>query len=140
MKLTILVGHNKVILSELNKLSSQFKTLNILSPVSNIAQILSKHDAVVCSGGITLHEAIAVGTPAFVVNQVEHQQIKAKFAEKSGAAINLGIGNLYDVERFRNALDLSRHELESMSQKAKQLIDGRGIFRVVDAINELTKI
>ena len=140
MEITVLAGHNEVILSELNELSSQFKTLNILSPVSNMAQILWKHDAVVCSGGVTLHEAIAVGTPAFVVNQVEHQQIKAKFAEKSGAAINLGIGNLYDVERLRNALDLSRPALESMSQKAKQLIDGRGIFRVVDAINELTKI
>ncbi|MBT3514449.1 MAG: hypothetical protein HN474_03935 [Nitrospina sp.] len=140
MELTVLVGHNKAIVSELNGLSSQFKTLNILSPVSNLAQILWKHDAVICSGGVTLHEAIAVGTPAFVVNQVEHQQIKAQFVEKLGAAINLGIGTLYDEERLRNALSLSRPMLESMSQKGKQLIDGRGIFRVVDAMNKLIKI
>ena len=87
-----------------------------------------------------MHEAIAVGTPAFVVNQVEHQQIKAQFVEKLGAAINLGIGTLYDEERLRNALSLSRPMLESMSQKGKQLIDGRGIFRVVDAMNKLIKI
>ena len=140
MELTVLVGHNKAIVSELNGLSSQFNTLNILSPVSNLAQILWKHDAVICSGGVTLHEAIAVGTPAFVVNQVEHQQIKAQFVEKLGAAINLGIGTLYDEERLRNALSLSRPMLESMSQKGKQLIDGRGIFRVVDAMNKLIKI
>jgi len=82
LKLTVLIGHNANITPELNKLSNQFQLLNILGPVSNMAQILWEHDAVVCSGGVTLHEAMAVGTPAFVVNQVAHQQTKARFVEK----------------------------------------------------------
>ena len=105
-----------------------------------MAQILWEHDAVICSGGVTLHEAIAVGTPAFVVNQVEHQQTKAKFIEKLGAAINLGIDTQYDVKKLREALSFRKQKLESMSLKAKQLIDGRGIFRIIDAMTKLIKV
>ena len=140
LKLTVLIGHNADITPELNKLSARFKSLNVLAPVSNMAQILCEHDAVICSGGVTLHEAIAVGTPAFVVNQAEHQQTKARFVEKSGAAINLGMGSQYDTEKLRKALNFSKNELESMSLQAKQLIDGRGLFRVIDTMGKLIKI
>ena len=140
LKLTVLIGHNTNIKPELNKLSNQFQLLNVLGPVSNMAQILWEHDAVICSGGVTLHEAMAVGTPAFVVNQVAHQQTKARFVEKSGAAINLGIGARYDIKKLREALNFGKRKLESMSLQAKQLIDGQGVFRVINAMNKLIKI
>jgi spore coat polysaccharide biosynthesis predicted glycosyltransferase SpsG len=140
LKLTVLLGHNANITPELNKLSNQFQLLNILGPVSNMAQILWEHDVVICSGGVTLHEAMAVGTPAFVVNQIAHQQTKARFIEKSGAAINLGIGAQYDVKKLREALNFRKQKLESMSLQAKQLIDGRGVFRVIDAMRKLTTV
>jgi spore coat polysaccharide biosynthesis predicted glycosyltransferase SpsG len=105
-----------------------------------MAQILWEHDAVVCSGGVTLHEAMAVGTPAFVVNQVSHQQTKARFVAKSGAAINLGIGTRYDIKKLRETLNFGKQKLESMSLQAKQLIDGQGDSRVIDAISKLATV
>ena len=140
LKLTVLIGHNTKITHALNQLSRQFKLLDIRGPVSNMAQMLWGHDVVICSGGVTLHETISVGTPAFVINQVEHQQTKARFVEKSGAAINLGMGIQYDVEKLREALNLKKHVLELMSLKAKQLIDGRGLYRIIDAMNTLMKL
>ena len=140
LKLTVLIGYNTKITHALNQLSSQFKLLDIRGPVSNMAQMLWGHDVVICSGGVTLHETISVGTPAFVINQVEHQQTKARFVEKSGAAINLGMGIQYDVEKLREALNLKKHVLELMSLKAKQLIDGRGLFRIIDAMNKLMEL
>ena len=80
---------------------------------------------------------MAVGTPAFVINQAEHQQSKARFVEKSGAAINLGMGNNYDTAKLQEALSLDKSKLESMSLKGKKLIDGMGLFRVTEAITEL---
>ena len=140
LKLTVLIGHNTKITHALNQLSRQFKLLDIRGPVSNMAQMLWGHDVVICSGGVTLHETISVGTPAFVINQVEHQQTKARFVEKSGAAINLGMGIQYDVEKLREALNLKKHKLELMSLKAKQLIDGRGLYRIIDAMNKLIEL
>jgi len=139
LQLTVLTGHNAISASQFDELSSKVKSLNLAGPVSNMAKTLWEHEMVVCAGGITLHEAIAVGTPALVISQVEHQQIKARFIEKSGAAINLGMGNKYDIEKLREALGTKKPKLESMSLKGKKLIDGRGVFRVTEAIAELTK-
>ena len=134
-----MTGHNTSNKTKLNELSAQFKSLDILEPIPNIAQTLWEHEAVVCAGGITLHEAIAVGTPAFVINQVNHQQTKALFIEKSGAAINLGLGRQYDIETLEKAISLKKPALESMSLKGKNLIDGQGVFRVTEAMISLAK-
>ncbi len=40
----------------------------------DLAEIFFNADLVICSGGITLYEACAVGTPALIINQVKHQQ------------------------------------------------------------------
>ena len=139
LKLTALTGHNTTSASQFDELASQFKSLNLSGPVSNMAKTLWEHEVVICAGGVTLHEAIAVGTPAFVISQTEHQQSKARFVEKSGAAVNLGVGNEYDIEKLREALGLGKTKLESMSLKGKKLIDGRGVFRVTEAITQLIK-
>ncbi|HAK38444.1 MAG: hypothetical protein QF502_00300 [Nitrospinaceae bacterium] len=81
-----------------------------------------------------------MGTPALVINQVEHQQTKARFVEKSGAVVNLGLGTDYDAEKFKKALEWEKPELEAMSLKGKNLIDGRGIFRVREVLTQVTQI
>jgi spore coat polysaccharide biosynthesis predicted glycosyltransferase SpsG len=99
-----------------------------------MAQTLFDHSVVFCSGGITLHEAMAVGTPAFVINQVSHQAEKAGRAEKQGAAMNLGMAESWDENRLPEILKSSQQVLEKMSQAGKNLIDGKGLQRVTEAI------
>ena len=66
-------------------------------------------------------------------------QDKAHFVEKSGAAINLGMGDKYDTKKLLTGLNSGKTELTSMSLKGKKIIDGRGLFRITEAINELVK-
>ena len=106
----------------------------ILQNVENMASMLSSHDAVFCSGGVTLHEAMCVGTPAFVISQVEHQEEKAKSAENLGAAINLGKANTWDKNRLPEVFNLKKSELQKMSMAGKNQIDGKGLKRIVKAI------
>ena len=106
----------------------------IVQNVENMASILSSHDAVFCSGGVTLHEAMCVGTPAFVISQVEHQEEKAKSAESLGAAINLGKANSWDKNRLSEVFNLKKNERQKMSAAGKNQIDGKGLKRIVEAI------
>ena len=99
-----------------------------------MASILANHDVVFCSGGVTLHEAMCVGTPAFVISQVLHQEDKAEFAEKAGAAINLGRTKSWDENRLTEIFKLGRKNLEDMSMAGKKCIDGKGLKKVVEAI------
>ncbi len=112
----------------------QSETVKLLESTSQMAQTLFDHSAVFCAGGITLHEAMAVGTPAFVINQVSHQVEKADRAEKQGAAMNLGMAESWNENRLPEILKSSPEILERMSQAGKSLIDGKGLQRVTEAI------
>ena len=112
----------------------QNNSIKILKYVQDMASILANHDVVFCSGGVTLHEAMSVGTPAIVINQAPHQEEKAEFAEKVGAAINLGGTKSWDENRLTEIFKLGRKNLEDMSMAGKKCIDGKGLKKVVEAI------
>ncbi len=116
----------------------QSETVKLLESTSQMAQTLFDHPVVFCSGGITLHEAMAVGTPAFVINQVSHQVEKADRAEKQGAAMNLGMAESWNKNRLPVILESSPDILKKMSQAGESLIDGKGLKRVADAIELLS--
>ena len=107
---------------------------HVVQNVQDMARILADHDAVFCSGGVTLHEAMCVGTPAFVISQVAHQEDKAKAAESVGAAINLGQAESWDKNRLPEIFKIGNESLEAMSTAGKKCIDGKGLKRVVEAI------
>jgi UDP-2,4-diacetamido-2,4,6-trideoxy-beta-L-altropyranose hydrolase len=112
----------------------KFNSIQIKKNVQDMASMLVNHDAVFCSGGVTLHEAMCVGTPAFVISQALHQEDKAKIAEKAGAAINLGRAKSWDENRLPQIFKLGRKNLQDMSMAGKKCIDGTGLKKVVEAI------
>ena len=131
-KTTVIVGPGFQNVKALQELDPTY--FCIVQNVQNMASILSSHDAVFCSGGVTLHEAMCVGTPAFVISQVEHQEEKAKSAESLGAAINLGKANTWDKIHLPDVFNLEKNELQKMSTAGKNQIDGKGLKRIVQAI------
>ena len=127
-KTTIIAGfQNQKALQELNN-------AHVVQNVQNMARILADHDAVFCSGGVTLHEAMCIGTPAFVISQVAHQEDKANSAENVGAAINLGQSKSWDKNRLSEIFKFEKESLQAMSAAGKKCIDGKGLKRVVEAI------
>lgn len=121
----------------LEKLQMSWGGLRALHNVPNMAEVLADHDVVFCSGGVTLHEAMAVGTPAFAINQVPHQEKKARYFEKLGAAVNLGMAEVWDAGEIGGILELTGERLESMSRIGKSLVDGKGLRRVADELGKL---
>jgi UDP-2,4-diacetamido-2,4,6-trideoxy-beta-L-altropyranose hydrolase len=132
--ITFVVGPGFKETETLKALTSSMRSVQILRNASNMAELLFNHDAVFCSGGVTLHESLAVGTPAFVINQVTHQQAKTRPIERLGAVMDLGLPEDFDPKIIADILEISKNQLESMSRKGKTLVDGKGIYRVADAI------
>ena len=138
LSMTLLAGPGCKNIPALKDLETQNETVKLLESTSQMAQTLFDHSAVFCAGGVTLHEAMAVGTPAFVINQVSHQVEKADHAEKQGAAMNLGMAESWNESRLPEILESRPETLEKMSLAGKNLIDGKGLKRVADAIELLT--
>ena len=140
LSITLLAGPGNRNIPALKDLESKYAQVRLLDSTSEMAQTLFSHDIVFCAGGVTLHESMAVGTPAFVINQVQHQADKANRAEKQGAALNLGMSDSWAENRLPKILQSSPKILEKMSQAGKSMIDGKGLKRIVDAIEELLKL
>ncbi len=119
------------------QLKSSMESCQVLHQPDNMAELLFNHQAVFCSGGVTLHEALSVGTPAFVISQVLAQQEKSRPLDKQGAAVDLGLAKDFDPQKISRIWELTQDQLETMSLKGKQLVDGKGIYRVADEISAL---
>jgi spore coat polysaccharide biosynthesis predicted glycosyltransferase SpsG len=140
LSITLLTGPGNENILALKALANKHEKVKLMESTSEMAQTLFTHDIVFCAGGVTLHEAMAVGTPAFVINQVQHQADKANRAEKQGAAINLGMADSWAENRLPKILQSNPKSLEKMSQAGKSMIDGKGLKRIVDAIEKLLKL
>jgi len=132
--ITFVVGPGFKETETLKTLTASMQSVQILSNAGNMAELLFSHNAVFCSGGVTLHESLAVGTPAFVINQVPHQREKTRPIERLGAALDLGLPEDFDPKLISGIVEISKNQLENMSRKGKALVDGKGIVRVADAI------
>lgn len=128
--LTFIAGPGYNDLEELQRIVSPHPSCNILTGVDNMAELLFCHRMVLCAGGVTMHEALAVGTPAIVISQVPHQEQNAQAVEKFGAVVNLGLADGFDCETLLHCLNFDADRLQSMSTAGKKLIDGRGLQRV----------
>ena len=137
ISITIVAGPGFKNPSALERLASFSEEVRVLSNITSLADPLFSHNAILCSGGVTLHEALVVGTPAFVLSQVPHQEKKARAVVAMGAAINLGLAENFDAHKLAEIIVMRGERLQAMSKAGKKVIDGRGIDRVADEILRL---
>ena len=83
LSITLLAGPGNRNIPALKYLESKHEKVKLMESTSEMAQTLFAHDIVFCAGGVTLHEAMAVGTPAFVINQVQHQVRQSRSRRKT---------------------------------------------------------
>jgi len=121
------------------RLQSLQETLNfkLERDISNMAERLSQSGTAFCSGGIIMHEAMAAGAIPLVISMAEHQTRKALYAQEKGAALYLGSAEKFSESDVVRALKLTSEQLKQMQETGRTLIDGKGMFRVVSAIEAM---
>ena len=140
VKKKIVIGpgfyHEKKINEIKTKLDESFELLYDIKDLSNL---IYESDIIFSAGGNTLHEAACVGTPAIVLWEDKHEKEQAEWFAKKGAAINLGRGVIAKEEGVIEVTDkLLKDPIrwKKMSDKGKELIDGRGIERIINIISD----
>jgi len=98
-------------------------------------------DLALVAGGLTMHEALATGTPAIAVcQQVRHQAEMAARFEAQGAMASLGRGQELHEDGIAQAVaslaaDLPRRR--ALSRRGQELVDGKGTQRVAKIFADL---
>lgn len=139
----VIIGNfnqNKIKLIEQWK---QYKNMHLLVDISNIADYMKKCDIAITAGGITTYELCACGIPSIMYTLADNQLNIAKSV--SDQKIIPWVGDvrhdmkgciqriLHFIENFNGDINY----LQQVSQKMKNIVDGRGCERLVDNILEI---
>ena len=103
-------------------------------------ELLSTCDACVIGGGLTLYEALFLGVPPLVMPVVEHQYQTARKLNAAGCClIGSKAGELSHNQLAGRLLELLGSPIHRgrLIHNGMRLVDGRGIFRTLDALLEL---
>ena len=100
-------------------------------------RLLAEADICFVSGGITLYEAICLGTPSIVLCQNQSQIYDALMLEKHKCCICLGLGRKVSLRTIRNSLQKIScpHVRKEMQKKGMKVLDGLATERIARAIH-----
>ena len=108
---------------------------------NGLASELQAASLAIVAGGVTLYEACAIGTPAIAIALTPAQHTTIRAMAERGAVIDAGAAG--DPRTLRRAADeaarllVERRAREGQSLIQRRLVDGRGAFRVADALRQL---
>ena len=94
---------------------------------------------VVSAMGMTTYEAACVGVPTASIGWSEDHVETAKKLEEAGVTVNLGLWSNPDWVKMKEFVERmnDKDEWQKMSEAGKGLVDGLGVIRVTDRIEEI---
>jgi spore coat polysaccharide biosynthesis predicted glycosyltransferase SpsG/CMP-N-acetylneuraminic acid synthetase len=103
----------------------------------HIADLMLEADVVVCSGGMSVYEIAALGTPGIVLGQNMREDARMRAFAAHGTIEYLGLGPDVEEETLFAATralleDFPRRR--AMSEKGRALVDGLGATRAAEAV------
>ncbi len=121
----------------LARLGSQAANLEVLQDPATLTDLLASSSVAVLGAGSMAWEALSLGVPSLLVAVAENQRVVVRGAVDALAARDAGLPDSGLEARVREGVLelLSRPELRrELSERAMRLFDGRGCYRVIDAL------
>jgi CMP-N-acetylneuraminic acid synthetase len=108
-------------------------------PGGHIADLMQQADVVVCSGGMSVYEIAALGTPGIVLGQNAREDERMRTFARNGTVEYLGLGSEVPDATLRQAVlallgDAERRR--AMSGRGRALVDGLGATRTAELVLE----
>jgi UDP-2,4-diacetamido-2,4,6-trideoxy-beta-L-altropyranose hydrolase len=101
----------------------------------NMAELMHWADVAVTGGGITGYELAFMGVPMLMLILADNQRLNGQFFQSRGVAVNLGDLADWDISKTAaslTALLASSDQRAAMSQRGRNLVDGQGVWRVLN--------
>ncbi len=135
IKMDFVLGISGNTSKSMKKLCSKTSNITCHYQSTNIAQLMKKADLSIGAGGSTTWERCCLGLPAIVSISSDNQKKLTEAVAKNGCSINLGLVNKLSSKDYQKAINnIDSLSLTRMSQKCIQLVDGNGVYRVVDVL------
>lgn len=115
--------------------------INVHEYVDGISKLMVEADIAIGAGGATTWERLALGVPSLVITVAENQVRFTRELHNDGFLQWLGPAESISEQELFDALLRALHEpskLAEAARRGKQLVDGRGVERVVTALEEMS--
>lgn len=110
------------------------QTFSLHANVPTVQPLLSAATLVVASYGHLGYEALAAGAPLCLLAQKVFQEVYANRLEELGLAISAGRAGECSADRLAFACTQTLEKAETLSQRARSAVDGRGIDRIASIL------
>ena len=105
----------------------------------HIVELMLEADLVLCSGGMSVYEIAALGTPGLVLAQNLREESRMRAFARHGTVEYLGLGSEVGERAIASAAcallgDVARRR--EMSRRGKNLVDGLGATRAAELVLE----
>ena len=103
----------------------------------HIADLMLEADVVVGSGGMSVYEIAALGTPGIVLAQNAREEKRMRQFAEGGTVEYLGLGTEVAEARLLAAVEALLHDVErrrEMSRRGRALVDGLGASRAAELV------
>lgn len=109
--------------------------ITLLKSPKNMAKVYLESDMAISAGGSTCYELVYFGIPNLIITIADNQLHIARELDKEKVGIYLGKKNEVKAEQFKNKIKSLINDdslRNNMSQKGRQLVDGKGKRRIVE--------
>ena len=131
---------HQAVISRMEKLNRMQRSWSVIEDTKNMAELMLWSDVAIISGGLIKYETALTGSPTIIISQKELEAKRCEeYAQKTNAAIHLGHFKNLKANIGKAALDLLNDYTARrlMSEKGKNLVDGKGTQRVIKHILEM---
>jgi len=123
---------------ELEKILKNYKgNCEFLMGSNNMAQLMLWSDLAVTGGGLTKYETAVTGTPNIIISHFDQEAARTREFEGGGSTLHLGLISEINEHDMVESIErlLKDHALRTeMSQRGRNMVDGKGMERIISEI------
>ncbi|WP_040262306.1 UDP-2,4-diacetamido-2,4,6-trideoxy-beta-L-altropyranose hydrolase [Pseudomonas massiliensis] len=137
LEVTLLAGHGHPRWAELQSKVAAHPGWRLLGYSAQMAELMGEADLFIGAGGGTTWERAALGLPSLCVAVAANQVGNAEALARAGGHLYLGLARDLTQDALRGAIALliaNAPLRQSLAERARQLVDGRGAQRMATAL------
>lgn len=135
IQLTVVAGGSNPRVDELQRLHQEQKMQRLLIDVRDMSKVIAEADLAILCGGGTLWETLFMGCPTLSYSRAGVTEKIIEMLSRDDLILDLGPVEAFDEAAVRSAvgnLIPTAQKRESMAERGKELVDGRGVSRVLE--------
>jgi UDP-2,4-diacetamido-2,4,6-trideoxy-beta-L-altropyranose hydrolase len=140
LKVKVVVGANYMYYNELLSCASESKTpMQLVINPTNMPELMMWADLAISGAGTTCWEMAYLGLPGILLIIADNQRASAEELHRKETFVTLNGKRPLDeaefLETFHQLL-YNKERRETLSWNASQMVDGQGVFRVLEQVTE----